>query len=64
MVPERFPYDAFYTVSRRGFATELLGNRETQSCAATAVLSAQHGKPFVPAAARFFEYVAKSGRIQ
>ena len=68
-VAKRFPDDPLEPVSAAGLFTLLFrdgqpdaGNREIVAAAIVAaaiVAAAKHGKPFVPAACRFFEYTVK-----
>ena len=53
---KRLPDNPLDSVSRCCCPTMLFGDCQTEARDLVAILPAQHGKPFVPAARRFFEH--------
>ncbi len=61
---KRLPNNPLDSVSRCCRPTMLLGDCQTEARGLIAILPAQHGKPFVPAARRFFEYALVGRSIE
>ena len=64
MLPERLPDDAFDSVSTGRWPAVFLRDRQSKSGNALVILSAKHGKPFVPTARGFLEDARVRGGIK
>ena len=61
---KRLPDNPLDSVSRCCRPTMLLGDCQTEARGLVVILPAQHGKPFVPAARRFFEHALVGRSIE
>ncbi len=64
MLSKRLADNALDSVSTRRLPAMLLGDRQTETSDVLLVISAQHRKPFVPTARRFFEYPPERNGIE